>query len=332
MSVIKLPEKPRILSGASVVGQKEFDGPLGAEFDIHDKTSTFGMDTWEKSESEMQRIAVNTALSKANLSPNDIDAMFAGDLLNQCAGSSYGLISFQKPCFGIYGACSTFAEGIVLSSVCVGKGYYKKCVVSTSSHFCSAERQFRFPLEYGGQRPPTAQRTVTAAGAVVVSLGGDGPRIIDVMAGTPVDGGVTDANNMGAAMAPAAADTFVKYFKDTGTSPSDYDLILTGDLGREGHSIMRELMRDNGYDMDKNSNDCGMLIYNCKEQDVHSGGSGCGCSASVFCAYVLKKMKKRELNDVIFASTGALMSPDSLKQGNSIPGIAHLFHIRNTEV
>ena len=331
MSVIKLTSAPRVISGASVVGQKEYDGPLGAEFDIHDEKSTFGMETWEKSESEMQRIAVNTALSKAKLRPDDIDAIFAGDLLNQCTSSAYGLLSFSKPYFGIYGACSTFAEGILLASMCVSAGYFKKCAVSTSSHFCSAERQFRFPLEYGGQRPPTAQRTVTGAGAVILSADGDGPRIFNVLAGVPIDAGITDANNMGAAMAPAAADTFSRYFKKTKTSPSDYDLILTGDLGREGHSIMREFMKRNGYDMEKNYNDCGLLIYNCKEQDVHSGGSGCGCSASVFCAYVLKKLRRREINNVLFAATGALMSPDSLKQGNAIPGIAHLFHIGNTE-
>lgn len=331
MGLIKLKNSPIVISGGTVVGKKELCGPLGAEFDIHDDSATFGMDTWEKSESEMQRLAFNTALSKKKLSPSDIDIIIAGDLMNQCTSSAYAFLEFKKPYIGIYGACSTFAEGMMLASMMVDSGYYQSCAVATSSHFCSAERQFRFPLEYGGQRTPTAQWTVTGSGAIIISSSGHGPTIKDVMPGTPIDKGITDANNMGAAMAPAAVDSFSRYFDETSTTPADYDLILTGDLGMEGHSIFCELMNANGYDMHKNYNDCGLMIFNRNMQDVHSGGSGCGCSAVVFCAYVLKKMMRGELNNVLFASTGALMSPGSVKQGCSIPGIAHVIHLSSEE-
>ena len=327
MSVIKFAEPPSIISGAAVVGKKEHEGPMGDLFDFHDKSETFGMDTWEKSESEMQRIAVNSALFKAKASVDDIDAIYAGDLINQCTSSSYGILSFKKPYFGIYGACSTFAEGIILASMSVAAGYYNKAAVVTSSHFCSAERQFRFPIEYGGQRTPTAQRTVTGAGSVIISHDGNGPYILDVFPGRAVDKGISDVNNMGAAMAPAAIDTFMEYFEKTGKRPSDFDLILTGDLGREGHRIMCDFMSAHGYDMTKNFNDCGLLIFNCEEQDVHSGGSGCGCSASVFSSKILNDLKSGKLHNILFAATGALMSPSSLKQKLPIPAIAHLIHI-----
>ena len=329
MSVVKFSDPPSIISGSAVVGGKEHEGPLGDEFDIHDPTSAFGMDTWEKSESEMQRIAVNTALAKAKLHLNDIDVIFAGDLMNQCTSSAYGVLGFGTPYFGIYGACSTFTEGTALASMMINAGYYEKCAVVTSSHFCSAERQFRFPIEYGGQRTPTAQWTVTGAGAIILSHGGDGPYVREVMPGIPIDKGITDSSNMGAAMAPAAIDTFTRYFDETGKSPDDFDLILTGDLGREGHRIMCEFMRAAGYDMYRNYNDCGLLIFNAKAQDVHAGGSGCGCAATVFSSYILNNLKLGKINDVLFAATGALMSPDALKQGCSIPGIAHLVHITN---
>lgn len=329
MNVIKIIDPPSIIAGAAVVGEKERGGPLGDKFDLHDATGTFGMNTWEKAESEMQRLAVNTALSKAKLENTDLDVIFAGDLLNQCVGSTYGILGFETAYLGIYGACSTFTEGLLIASLTAGAGYFKKCAVVTSSHFCTAERQFRFPNEYGGQRPPTSQWTVTGAGAAILSSEGDGPYITDVLPGIPVDKGIKDANNMGAAMAPAAIDTFNRYFSETKTQPSDYDLILTGDLGAEGHGIVCDFMKNAGYDMTKNYNDCGLLIYGRKTQDVHSGGSGCGCAASVFSAYILDKIKSGELNDIIFAATGALMNSDSIKQGNSIPGIAHLVHITN---
>ena len=331
MGITRLKKSPSIISGASVVGKKESEGPLRDEFDLHDLTDRFSMNSWEKSEGEMQRLALNIALSKCKLRENDIDALFAGDLINQCTSSAYGLVDFNIPFFGIYGACSTFAEGMILGAANVSSGIFRRCAIVTSSHFCSAERQFRFPLEYGGQRPPTSQRTVTGAGAVIISDSGKGPYITDVLAGVVVDKGITDANNMGAAMAPAAIDTISKYFKESNTDPSDYDLVLTGDLGMEGHGILSDYMKSMGYDMSINYNDCGLMIYNSKEQDVHSGASGCGCSATVFSSLILNKMRKRELNNILFIATGALMSPDSLKQGHSIPGIAHLVHISSNE-
>lgn len=327
MNVIKLERAPSIIGYAAVVGKKEHDGPLGDDFDLHDEDNTFGMDTWEKSESEMQRLALNTALAKAKLSPAAIKAIFAGDLLNQCTGSAYGVLSFEKPYFGLYGACSTFAEGTMLASLMINAGYFDKCAAISSSHFCSAERQFRFPLEYGGQRTPTSQWTATAAGAVILSDTGAGPYITEVLPGTIVDKGINDANNMGAAMAPAAIDTMTKYFKDTGHHPDDFDLIVTGDLGLEGHTIAVEFMKSAGYDIQNVYNDCGLMLYGRDSQDVHCGGSGCGCSASVVCGHIMRRFQKGELKNVLYIATGALMSADSLKQGCTIPGIAHLVRI-----
>ena len=327
MRLIKLENPPSVLGGAAVVGQKEFEGPLGADFDLHDETGTFGMDTWEKSESEMQRIALNLALAKAKCEPADIEAIFAGDLLNQCVGSAYGLLSFGKPFFGLYGACSTFAEATMLSSMLVSAGYYERAAAVSSSHFCSAERQFRFPLEYGGQRTPTAQWTATAAGSLIISKEGEGPYITEVLPGRIIDGGIKDANNMGAAMAPAAIDTLLAYFEDSGNDPDMFDRILTGDLGREGVLITLELMKREGYDLTKVYNDCGLLLFGGDSQDVHCGGSGCGCSASVISGHILKRFQNGEFHDVLNIATGALMNADSTKQGSSNPGIAHLVHI-----
>lgn len=327
MRLIRLENPPSIIGSAAVVGKKEFEGPLGADFDLHDDTGTFGMDTWEKSESEMQRLALNLALAKCEASPDVLEAIFAGDLLNQCIGSAYGLIDFHKPFFGLYGACSTFAEATMLSSLLVSAGYFRKVAAVSSSHFCSAERQFRFPLEYGGQRPPTAQWTATASGALILSNEGNGPYITEVLPGRIVDGGIKDANNMGAAMAPAAVDTLTSYFKDSGTDPMTFDRILTGDLGREGTLITLELMKREGYDMEKVYNDCGLLLFGGMTQDVHCGGSGCGCSASVISGHILKRFQSGEFHNVLYIATGALMNADSTKQGNSIPGIAHLVRI-----
>lgn len=327
MGVIRLENTPSIVGYAAVVGKKEYEGPIGADFDLHDETDTFGMDTWEKSESEMQRIALNLALSRASLSGEDIDAIFAGDLLNQCTGSAYGMLGFSKPYFGLYGACSTFAESTILSALTVNAGYFHRCAAVSSSHFCSAERQFRFPLEYGGQRAPTAQWTATAAGSFVIAADGDGPYITEVLPGTIVDKGINDINNMGAAMAPAAIDTMMKYFKETGKDPDAFDLILTGDLGLEGHSIALSFMKAGGFDIERVYNDCGLLLYGADSQDVHCGGSGCGCSASVMAGHIMKRFAKGELHDVLYLATGALMSPSALQQGNTIPGIAHLVHI-----
>lgn len=327
MSVIQLKNAPSIVGHAAVVGKKEYEGPIGADFDLHDETDTFGMDTWEKSESEMQRIALNLALSRASLSGEDIDAIFAGDLLNQCTGSAYGMLGFSKPYFGLYGACSTFAEGTILAALTVNAGYFHRCAAVSSSHFCSAERQFRFPLEYGGQRAPTAQWTATAAGSFIIAAEGEGPYITEVLPGTIVDKGINDINNMGAAMAPAAIDTMTKYFRETGKDPNSFDLILTGDLGLEGHSIALSFMKAGGFDIERVYNDCGLLLYGADSQDVHCGGSGCGCSASVMAGHIMKRFAKGELHDVLYLATGALMSPSALQQGNTIPGIAHLVHI-----
>ena len=327
MRVLRLEHPPTFAGYAAVVGGKEFEGPLGADFDLHDESDTFGMDTWEKSESEMQRLALGLALAKGKLSAGDIDAIFAGDLLNQCTGSAYGLISFEKPYFGLYGACSTFAEATMLAALMIGAGYFKRAAAVSSSHFCSAERQFRFPLEYGGQRAPTAQWTATASGAAVLSAEGSGPYVTEVMPGIIIDKGVRDISNMGAAMAPAAIDSLTAYFSETGKKPEDFVLILTGDLGLEGHSITRTLMKNVGYDLSGVYNDCGLLLYGGASQDVHCGGSGCGCSASVICGHILKRFAKGELQNVLYLATGALMSPNSLKQGATIPGIAHLVHI-----
>ena len=327
MRILQLKNPPSVIGYAAVVGGKEHEGPLGSEFDLHDETDTFGMDTWEKSESEMQRIALNLALSRASLSGEDIDAIFAGDLLNQCTGSAYGMLGFSKPYFGLYGACSTFAEGTILSALTVNAGYFHRCAAVSSSHFCSAERQFRFPLEYGGQRAPTAQWTATAAGSFIIAAEGDGPYITEVLPGTIVDKGINDINNMGAAMAPAAIDTMTKYFRETGRDPDSFDLILTGDLGLEGHSIALSFMKAGGFDIERVYNDCGLLLYGVDSQDVHCGGSGCGCSASVMAGHIMKRFAEGELHDVLYLATGALMSPSALQQGNSIPGIAHLVHI-----
>lgn len=323
MNVIKLENAPSIVGYAAVVGKKEHDGPLGDDFDLHDEDNTFGMDTWEKSESEMQRLALNTALAKAKLSPDAIKAIFAGDLLNQCTGSAYGLLSFEKPYFGLYGACSTFAEGTMLASLLINAGYFDKCAAVSSSHFCSAERQFRFPLEYGGQRTPTAQWTVTGAGALLLTSEGEGPYVTHVTTGRIRDAGVTDANNMGAAMAPAAYETLRAHFADTGRTPADYAAIITGDLGKIGHEILTDLFLRDGVDLGVCSTDCGMLIFNPETQDVHAGGSGCGCSASVLCGHILQRMTCGDWPRVLFAATGALMSPTTSQQGESIPGICH---------
>ena len=325
-----------ILAAASVVGKKEREGPLGEKFDLCDPEDRFGQKTWEGAESEMQRLAFNTVLAKAQIKDTDVEALFAGDLLNQCVGSSYGLLDFDVPYFGLYGACSTSAEGLMLASALVSGGLFSLCGAVTSSHYCSAERQYRTPLEYGGQRPPTAQWTVTAAGAFLVqkASSGNGKARAVIRRGMPgivVDKGVCDANNMGAAMAPAALDTLVRFFRATETAPEDYDRIITGDLGFEGGKLLCELMRLEGYEIEDRYDDCGQMIYFRTEQDVHGGGSGCGCAASVLAAELLPRLLRREdMRRILFLPTGAMMSPDSIKQGQNIPAIAHLLEIVST--
>ena len=327
---VSLKNGVALRSFAAAVGPKEAEGPLATWFDVRSEDEFLGEDSFEKAESRLQQLAVTTALKKAGLESADIDLIFAGDLLNQCIGSAYGLRDFEIPFVGLYGACSTMALSLIMASMSVESGVADRAVAVTSSHFCSSERQFRFPLEYGGQRPPTAQWTVTGSGAAVVERCDDrsDPKI-SVKAftvGKIVDLKVTDMNNMGAAMAPAAADTVAAFLTDTGTRPQDYDLIVTGDLGMVGSKLLLKLLSEQGIDL-KNHNDCGLMIFDCERQDVHAGGSGCGCSASVLCSYILQKMTLGELKSVLFCATGALMSPTSSMQGESIPAIAHLVHL-----
>ena len=334
-SIVKL--NSAIISASSVVGKKEREGPLGTYFDLHDEDDRFGQKTWERAEAEMQRLAANIALSKCDMDEKSIDAIFAGDLINQCTSSAYGLLEYEVPFFGLYGACSTAIEGLMLSSVMTSFGVYKRCLSATSSHNCSAERQFRTPLEYGAQRAPTAQWTVTGAGAFVTESADAGnsngkARITEAMPGISVEKGIRDAGNMGAAMAPAALNTLLRYFDESGKSPSDFDLIATGDLGYEGISILLELLGAEGIDASGILNDCGMMIFNRETQDTHSGGSGCGCSAVVLASYLLPRLERGEIKNMLILGTGALMSPDSIKQGLGIPGIAHLLHIEGSEV
>lgn len=328
MGIIKLENAPAIECSYSVVGRKESEGPLGKCFDFTDKSDKFKMDTWEKAESEMQRIALDGALTKSGEKISGIGAIFAGDLLNQCTGSAYGLAGFDAPYFGLYGACSTCAESLMLASMLVDSDKFSRAAAVCSSHNSSAERQFRFPLEYGGTRTPTSQWTVTGSAAFIVGTkSGFRPRVTEVLPGTVVDKGITDINNMGAAMAPAAVDTLTKYFDESKESPEDFDAVVTGDLGFEGSSILVEFMKDAGYDISKNHYDCGLLIYDRIKQDMHAGGSGCGCSAVVLASHFLEKLKNLDYKRILFMATGAMMSPTSLMQGLSIPGIAHLLRI-----
>ena len=318
-----------VLTAATVVGSKEHSGPLGQHFDYYGDSDRFGQDTWEKAESEMQRMALAAALDKASLRQEQVDMLFAGDLLNQCVGSSYGLLSYDIPYFGLYGACSTSVEGLTLAAAMVSSGMAEVTAAVTSSHNAAAERQFRTPLEYGGQRPPTGQWTVTGAGAFVVTTpeqakGKELARMTHALPGIVVDMGITDANNMGAAMAPAAVSTLTRYFDQSGTFPVDYDLIVTGDLGWEGSRILCDLMMAEGRDISGRHNDCGKMVFSRNIQDTHSGGSGCGCAAVVLGGYLLPKLQRGELKRILFMATGAMMSPDSIKQGQSIPGVAHL--------
>ncbi len=310
-----------IVAAASVVGKREHEGPLGDCFDLYDATDKFGMKTWEKAESEMQRLAFQNVLAKVRASEREVDAILAGDLLNQCVSSSYGLLDFDIPYFGLYGACSTAAEGLMLAAMMVNADYAATCAAVTSSHYCSAERQYRTPLEYGAQRTPTAQWTVTGSGAFLVRREGS-VRIREALPGIVVEKGIKDAANMGAAMAPAAADTLLRYFSRRRLE--DYDRIITGDLGFEGGSILCELLLAEGLDIRAKYNDCGMMIYNRKKQDMHAGGSGCGCSAVVLASHLLPRLASGELRNILFLGTGAMMSPASIQQGEAIPAIAHL--------
>lgn len=326
-------EKPiSIVSFAAVGSKKESEGPLADNFDIIEKDSTFKENSWEKAESTMQKTAVKKALEKSGYTENDIDYICAGDLLNQCISSTYGLRDLSVPFVGLYGACSTMAESIGVSSIFIDSSAARRCAAVTSSHFCSAERQFRFPLEYGGQRPPTSQWTATASGAVILEEKNDAPYVRAVTFGTIEDLGIKDANNMGAAMAPAAAKTIKHFLDDTNSTPDDYDMIFTGDLGKVGSQLLCELLRREGVklQLSKNYTDCGLMLYDIETQDVHAGASGCGCSASVLCSTILPQMIEKKLNNILFVATGALMSTTSVQQGESIPSVAHLVYISNT--
>jgi stage V sporulation protein AD len=320
---VKLSNPPSIISTASIVGPKEGEGPLKDYFDVILNDDLFGEDSWEKAESKMNREAIRQALTKINMKPEKIDYLFGGDLLNQIISSSFAARELKIPFFGLYGACSTMTESLSLAAMIVDGGYADYAAATTSSHFSSAERQFRFPLELGSQRPPTAQWTTTGSGAAILARDGDGPFITHITTGRVMDFGIKDANNMGAAMAPAAADTLIRHFEDTGFKPSSYDLIISGDLGTVGKQLTIELASKNGYDISRNYTDCGVEIFDLAKQDVHAGASGCGCSAVVFCGYLYKELQKGNIKKLLLMSTGALLSPTSTAQGESIPGIAH---------
>lgn len=319
--------KPSVIAYAAVVGKAENEGPYGGEFDEVVEDNRAGSDTWEQAESLFQQRAVGHVLRKSGLEPDRIDLMIAGDLLNQCVGSSYGLKDYFIPYLGIYGACSTFAEGLLLSAALVNAGYIDTAIASTSSHFSTAERQFRFPLNYGGVRTPTAQWTATAAGAALVGFSGKPPFIRAATVGKIEDMGITDLNNMGAAMAGAAYDTLTRHMKHRGTHPQDYDVIITGDLGQVGSDLLYDLFQRDGVSLREHHKDCGLMIYDRAAQDVHAGGSGCGCSASMMCGHFFKRIQAGELKRVLYCATGALMSPTVVQQGGSIPGIAHCVEI-----
>ena len=321
---VALQTPPSVLSFANIGGRMEGQGPLARYFDELCSDSFFGEKTWEKAESAMQKKVLQRALDQAGLKPGDLDCVLAGDLLNQCIGSSFGLRDFGIPFFGLYGACSTMGESLMLAALLIDGGFARLAAAQASSHFCTAERQYRMPVPYGSQRTPTAQWTATAAGCTILSAQGPGPYLTHVTCGKIVDKGITDANNMGAAMAPAAYDTLRAFFTDTKTGPADYDAIFTGDLGELGHEIVTDFFRQDGVDMTKNYFDCGMLLYDREEQDMHAGGSGCGCSAAVFNGYLLTGLKQGRWRRILFAPTGALLSPTSSFQGESIPGICHL--------
>ncbi|HCD69036.1 MAG TPA: stage V sporulation protein AD [Ruminococcaceae bacterium] len=316
-----------IISYGSVAGKVESEGPFGDEFDEIIKDNKGGADTWEQAEALFQRKALQHAMDKAGLVPEKMDLIFAGDLLNQCTGSAYGLKDFYVPFLGIYGACSTFAEGLLLAAAMVNAGYVDNAAAVTSSHFSSAERQFRFPLNYGGVRTPTAQWTATASGAAIVAANRKPPYIKAATVGKIQDMGISDLNNMGAAMAGAAYDTISRHLRHMGSNPEDYDVIVTGDLGEVGSNMLYELFKRDGIALEQRHKDCGLLIYDREKQDVHAGGSGCGCSASMMCGHILKHVENGDRKRILYVATGALMSPTMVQQGGNIPGIAHAVEI-----
>ena len=326
---VRFSTPPVIRAAASVVGRKEGEGPLRDRFDSVSQDTYFGEKSWEQAESAMLRQCFARVCRKAALAPEALDYVLSGDLLNQCVGSAYAMRGVGAPYLGLYGACSTMAEAVSLAAMLIDGGCAETAAALTSSHFCSAERQYRFPLEYGGVRTPTSQWTVTGAGSAILG-GGQGPIITHITTGKIVDAGITDANSMGSAMAPAAYDTIMAHFRETGRSFDYYDAIFTGDLGAVGHDILQALFHDDGFDPGIRYMDCGVLMFDLKTQGVNSGGSGCGCSASVLCGHIVPAMQRGVWDRVLFAATGALMSPLSAQQGSTIPGICHAVAIENT--
>lgn len=325
-------EKEIYVSGyGNIVGKKEGQGPLGNLFDRIEPDLYCGKKTMEQAEQYLQQTALENALHRAGMERESLDIFCAGDLLNQCISSAFGFRESDVPYIGLYGACSTMALSTLIAALNIEAGLAQKAAACTSSHFGTAERQYRYPLEYGGQRPPSAQHTVTGSGALILSKEKSPVRLWGGAFGSIVDQGVTDNNNMGGAMAPAALKTLQFYLKETHSSPADYDAIFTGDLGSVGKAVLMDLAAKSGIDLEKNYQDCGLMIYDTTKQDMHAGGSGCGCSASVLTAYVLPKMKEGTLKNVLFLSTGALMSPISVMQGESIPSIAHLIHLKGDQ-
>ena len=318
---------PVIITSASIVGPSEGQGPLSSYFDLTIEDEMWGEESWEKAESKIVKETFLRILSKGGVSEKDVDIILAGDLLNQCIAATFAFRGVDVPFLGLYGACSTIAESICVGSMLVDGGFASKVVCMTSSHFCSAERQFRAPLDLGNQRAPGSQWTVTGSGGILLSNAGVGPKVTSVTLGKIVDLGVKDASNMGAAMAPAAAYTIITHLKDLGRTPDYYDKIFTGDLGLVGWKLCVQLCDEQGYRIEEKLNDCGLLIFDIENQDVHAGGSGCGCSASVFSGYVMEKFKLGEFKRILFVATGALFSPTSSLQGESIPGIAHAFSV-----
>ena len=314
---------PTVVGEAAVGGKYEQEGPLSDYFDKINDDPYLSAETYEKGEAQLQKQALMLALRKCSLSPEDIDLLVGGDLMNQCTGTTYGIRDYMMPFLGIYGACSTMSEGLGLASMLVSGGFSQLAAAVTSSHFCTAERQYRLPLNYGGQRPPTSQRTATAGGALVLSPESRPPYVRAFTVGRIIDMGVTDANNMGAAMAPAAYSSIKEFFSDTGASPENFDYIITGDLGKVGSRLLCELFDRDGIKLRDRHKDCGLMIYDCDRQDVHAGGSGCGCAAGVLCGYLLPKLRAGEIKNILFCATGALLSPTVSQQGESIPSVCH---------
>lgn len=331
-SSIEFDNPPYIRECASVVGEKEGNGPLGAYFDEIVKDPMAGKTTWEEAESEFQKRVVDVLLSKSGLKKEDIRYLFSGDLLGQLIATSFGIQTFEIPLFGLYGACSTMGESMSLGASFVAAGYAENVIAMTSSHFASAEKQFRYPLEYGNQRPLSATWTVTGSGGVIISSKPIGPcRIKGITTGRIVDYGITDSFNMGAAMAPAACDVIYNHFMDFDIGPEYYDAIYTGDLGYVGQKILIELMEGKGFDISNKHRDCGIEIFDRETQDTHSGGSGCGCSAATLGAQIIREISEGKLHKVLFVPTGALLSTTSYNEGQSVPGIAHAVSIERVE-